>query len=107
MGPGLTVFSKMPRFASVRSGMRYDVCMKRTTILLPDETAARVVREARRRGVSVACVVREAVEQHVPASAKGALSFFAVGEGDVDGSERVDEVVLEAMRTRSAADECS
>ena len=69
--------------------------------MLPDETAARVTREARRRGVSVATVVREAVEHYVPEEGIRALSFFAVGEGGpADASERVDETVRDALRTR-------
>jgi hypothetical protein len=75
--------------------------MKRTTIMLPDETATRLTREALRRGVSVATVVREAVERHLPKEEPGALSFFAVGEGGPpDASERVDEVVRDALRKR-------
>ena len=74
-----------------REVMRYDVCMKRTTIMLPDDTAARLTREARRRGVSVPAVVRDAVERHVPAQPPQPLAFFAVGEGgQADASERVD-----------------
>jgi len=73
--------------------------MKRTTVMLPDEVDIRLRREARRRGVPVAQVVREAVEQHLPATEPGRpLSFFAVGEGGPpDGSEHVDEYVLGAI----------
>jgi Arc/MetJ-type ribon-helix-helix transcriptional regulator len=39
--------------------------MRRTTISLPDETAERLEREARRRGSSVSGVVREAVEKEL------------------------------------------
>ena len=79
--------------------MRYAVLMKRTTIMLPDETDQRLRLEARRRGVAVAEVVREAVERHLPAERPGTpLSFFAVGDvGLPDGSERVDELVAEAI----------
>ncbi|MCZ7588585.1 MAG: ribbon-helix-helix domain-containing protein [Gaiella sp.] len=71
--------------------------MKRTTIMLPDETAARVAREARRRGVSVAAVVREAVEEHLPAEQPRKLSFIGIVEGSVDDATRVDEVVRDAI----------
>lgn len=85
--------------------MRYAVFMKRTTIMLSDETAARVTREARRRGVSVATVVREAVERQVPERGTGELAFFAIGEGGPpDASERVDEIVREALRKRQRED---
>ena len=79
--------------------------MKRTTVMLPDETAARLTREARRRGVSVATLVREAVERHVPEVGRGPLSFFAVGEGGPpDAAERVDEIVRAALRERHDPD---
>jgi hypothetical protein len=76
--------------------------MKRTTIMLPDELEARLRLEARRREVSIAEIVREAVESHLPAAEPGRpLSFFAVGEGGPeDASERVDEFVSRALRKR-------
>jgi predicted transcriptional regulator len=76
--------------------------MKRTTVMLPDEMDARLRREARRRGVSVAEVVREAVEQAVPSQEAGQrLSFFAIGAGGpADASERVDEYVGRALQRR-------
>jgi putative NADH-flavin reductase len=74
--------------------------MRRTTIMLPDETAARVAREARRRGVSVAAVVREAVEEHLPPERPGKLSFIGIVEGDVDDSERIDEILADVYRER-------
>ncbi len=76
--------------------------MKRTTIMLPDELDARIRLEARRRGVSIADIAREAIEQHVPGPAQaGRLSFFAIGEGGpIDGSERVDELVGKAIARR-------
>ncbi len=80
--------------------MRYDRFMKRTTIMLPDELDARIRREARRRGVSIADIAREAIERHVPAPpTSGRLGFFAIGDGEpVDASERVDELVGESIR---------
>jgi predicted transcriptional regulator len=76
--------------------------MKRTTIMLPDDVAARLRYEARRRGESTAALVREAVEQYLPADGgRRTLSFFAIGEGGPpDASERVDEYVREALRKR-------
>jgi hypothetical protein len=73
--------------------------MKRTTIMLPDEVENRLRMEARRRGVPIAEIVREAVERHLPETKPGKpLSFFAVGEGGPsDASERVDELVRKAL----------
>jgi hypothetical protein len=70
--------------------------------MLPDEVEARLRLEARRRGLPIAEVVREAVERHLPAPEPGKpLSFFAVGEGGPpDASEQVDEYVRRALRRR-------
>jgi Ribbon-helix-helix protein, copG family len=83
--------------------MRYARIMKRTTVMLPDEVLARLRHESRRRGVSVAEIVREAVDVHVPEPRTGGrLSFFGVGEGGpADASERVDEYVADAVRKRA------
>lgn len=49
--------------------------------MLPDDVLARLRHESRRRGTSVAEVVREAVERELPAPEPGKpLSFFALGE---------------------------
>ena len=75
--------------------------MKRTTIMLPDDLDSRLRLEARRRGVSIADVVREAVEKHLPVVGED-LAFFSVGEGSPrNASERVDELVARAVRRRS------
>lgn len=75
--------------------------MKRTTIMLPDEMDARLRIEARRRGVSIADVAREALERHLP-TFKEDLAFFAVGEGGPrDASERVDKLVGRAVKRRT------
>jgi plasmid stability protein len=84
--------------------MRYARIMKRTTVMLPDDVEALLRIEARRRGVPVAAVVREAVTRHLreePGPRR--LSFVALGEAGVsDGSERVDEHVAAALRRRGA-----
>lgn len=78
--------------------------MRRTTIMLPDDLDRRVRSEARRRGTSVAEIVREAVEGRYPPR-DGRLSFIAIGEGDEDGGRRVDEVVREVvLRKHDARD---
>lgn len=70
--------------------------------MLPDELDTRIRLEARRRGVSIAEVARDAIDQHLPGPvATGPLGFFAIGEGDpIDASERVDELVGEAIARR-------
>jgi ribbon-helix-helix CopG family protein len=85
--------------------MRYARGVKRTTIMLSDEVDARLRLEARRRGVSIADIVREAIEVHLPViGPAGNLSFFAIGEGgSKDGSERVDEIVAEAIARHRTA----
>lgn len=82
--------------------MWYARFMKRTTVMLPEDVEARVRLEARRLGVSIAEVVRDAVEKHLPAPEPGrALLFFGVGEGGpADASEHVDEFVRGALRRR-------
>jgi hypothetical protein len=82
--------------------MRYAVCVKRTTIMLPDDVDARLRLEARRRGLSIAQVAREAIERELPPPpADGRLGFFAVGDGSPqDASERVDELVANSVRGR-------
>ncbi|HLG67582.1 MAG TPA: CopG family transcriptional regulator [Acidimicrobiales bacterium] len=82
--------------------------MKRTTIMLPDDLDARVRLEARRRGVSIADLAREAISQYLPAPAPaGRLGFVAVGEGrPSDASERVDELVAKALARRRLPSEC-
>jgi CopG antitoxin of type II toxin-antitoxin system len=72
--------------------MRYAICMKRTTIMLPDSLDERLRREARRRGVSIADVARHAIERELPEPRPpGALSFFAIGAGGPDNAAEHDE----------------
>lgn len=79
--------------------------MKRTTIMLPDDVDARLRLEARRRGVPIADIAREAIDRHLPhPPADGRLGFFAIGEGSPDdASERVDELVGRAVGRRTSA----
>jgi hypothetical protein len=82
--------------------MRYAYLMKRTTVMLPDELESQLRFEARRRGVPIAQIVREAVEREFAAVEPGQpLAFFGIGEGGpADASERVDEYVTRAVRRR-------
>jgi len=77
--------------------------------MLPDELDARLRREASRRGVSIADVVREAIEQALPGPMrKGPLSFFGIAEvragAPDDVAERVDEFVGQAIARGYEAD---
>jgi hypothetical protein len=85
--------------------MRYAICVKRTTIMLPDDVDARLRLEARRRGSSIADVAREAIDRQLPPGpTEGRLSFFSVGDGSpADASGRVDELVGKAVARRKAA----
>lgn len=70
--------------------------------MLPDELDLRLRIEAKRRSLSIADVAREAIDRHVgPARPEGRLSFFAIGDGgSPEASERVDELVGEAIGRR-------
>lgn len=78
--------------------------MKRTTVMLPEETLARLKQDARHRGISVAEVVRTAVERHLAEpepTAKRHLAFFATGEGGPpDGGRNVDQYLAEGYLER-------
>jgi hypothetical protein len=69
-----------------------------------DEVDARLGREARRRGLSIADVARKVLDAHLPtAPSEGRLSFFSIGEGSpIDASERVDELVSRALESRQS-----
>jgi hypothetical protein len=73
--------------------------VKRTTVMLPEELDARLRTEARRRGVTVAELVREAVQARFGQARKRRLSFVAVGDGGPphDTSERIEELYAEAL----------
>jgi ribbon-helix-helix CopG family protein len=73
--------------------------VKRQTIVLPDDLDVRLRFEAQRRGVSVAELVREALESRYGQAASGrTLSFIGIGEGNGENaSERVDEFVYGAI----------
>jgi Arc/MetJ-type ribon-helix-helix transcriptional regulator len=66
--------------------------MKRTTVLLSDEMDARLKHEARRRGVRISDVVREAVELHLGRRRLRSLGAGASGRSDI--SERIEELLV-------------
>lgn len=75
-------------------GTMYGV--KRTTIYLPDDLKKAIEREASRRGITEAEVIRQAVGQHVrPQNRNLQLPVFPEGFGEEIGT-RVDEL-LEGM----------
>lgn len=82
--------------------MRYAICMKRTTLMLPDALDDRLRREARRRGASIAEVTRTALERELPEpTGDGGLSFFGIGEGGPpDVAANAEEWVGEAIAAR-------
>ena len=83
--------------------------MKRITISLPDDLAARVEREARRNRTSVSAVVRQSLaDQLAPPAESGKrripfAGLFASGYSDT--SERVDEILAEIYEKRHARTE--
>lgn len=75
--------------------------MKRTTVALPDDLEARLRREARRRGTSMAEVARELLNAQLPPEPEGRLSFTAVGESEHDDTAaNAEEVVAELIARR-------
>ncbi len=71
--------------------------MKRTTISLPDNLAAALSREARRRRVPVSLVAREAIEARLglTAGADRKLPFAALGRSGHRSTARNLEEILE------------
>jgi hypothetical protein len=70
--------------------------MKRTTISLPDDLAAAVEREARRRHVSVSEVAREAIAKGLGRSPEGRrkIPFAALGRSGYTTTARDMEELL-------------
>jgi hypothetical protein len=68
--------------------MCYDAVMKRTTVTLPDELAALLDRERRRRDVSAATIVREAVAAYLAGPPKPKRYSF-IGIGHSGGKENL------------------
>ena len=69
--------------------------MQRTTISLPDEVAAGLEREARRRHVPVSQLAREAIEAYLGRVSSGrSLSFIALGRSGHNDTARNTEAIL-------------
>jgi hypothetical protein len=75
--------------------------MRRTTVLLPDDLAALLEDERRRRDVSTAALVREALEYYfTDRSDQRGFGFIGIGESGQSGerpgfAERVEEILAE------------
>jgi hypothetical protein len=77
--------------------------MKRTTIMLPDDLAQLVDRERRRRDVSAATVIREAVEAYL-APASRPLPFIGIANSG-GGGEFTAATMEEWLAREARSDE--
>jgi predicted transcriptional regulator len=77
---------------------------ERTTVTLPTELARRLRNQARAHDRPVSAIVREALEAYLAGQPAPELpSFAAVAESGIDDlSERVEELLAESARRRSA-----
>ncbi len=82
---------------------RADAGSERTTVTLPTELARRLRTEARAHARPVSAIVREALEAYLGGQPAPELpSFAGVGESGIpDLSERVEELLVDAIRRRS------
>jgi hypothetical protein len=69
--------------------------MKRITVMIPDDLDALVQQERRRRDVSAATIVREAIEAYLmPSGRQKRLSFIGIGQSDhTDTARNVDAIL--------------
>ena len=68
--------------------------MKRTTIKLTDEIDGRLRLEAKRRGMTISELTREAIETHLGDRRERRLLAAAAGRsGQSDVSERIEEIL--------------
>jgi len=65
--------------------------MKRTTVKIPNELDTRLRHEARRRGVQLSVVVREAIEAYVGSRRLRSIGAGRSGRSDI--SERIEEIL--------------
>lgn len=75
--------------------------MQRTTVKVPDELDARLRHEARRRGVTVSEVVREALDAHLGGRRRVLRAAGAGRSGSSDVSERIEEILQAEWPERS------
>lgn len=74
--------------------------MRRTTVKLTDDLDALLRHEARRRGVTISELTREAIAHHLgSAGARRQLGAAGSGRsGRQDVSERIEEILAEEVR---------
>jgi hypothetical protein len=70
--------------------------MTRTTISLPDELDAALRREARRRGIPVSQLVREAIEARLGFGEKRRLPFIGLGHSGYSNTAENIDAILES-----------
>jgi metal-responsive CopG/Arc/MetJ family transcriptional regulator len=79
--------------------------MKRTTISLPDDLAARIEREAARRQTSVSEVFRTAVVEHLGLNRPRVLPFIGLGHsGHSNTASQMEELLAETWANDIEAD---
>ncbi len=72
--------------------------MKRTTVKLPEELDAKLRQEAKRRGMTVSELTREAIETHLNGRPRRVLRAAGAGRSGLgDASQRVDEIFGEIL----------
>jgi hypothetical protein len=72
--------------------------MKRTTVKLSDDLDARMRYEAKRRGVTMSELTREAIETLLGAGRRRLLASGAGRSGQDDVSERIEEILRQGPR---------
>ncbi len=71
--------------------------MKRTTIKLPDELDLRLRHEARRRGITVSELTRQAIADHLGGPKRRLLAAAVGRSGRHDVSERIEAILCEEL----------
>ena len=70
--------------------------MKRTTVKLPDEVDVRLRLEAKRRGMTISELTRQAIETHLGVRRqRRLLAAGAARSGRSDIAERIEEILHE------------
>ncbi len=67
--------------------------MKRTTVKLPDELDARLRYEARRRGVTVSELTRDAIRSYLGAGRRRLIAAKAGRSGHRDTARKIEEIL--------------
>jgi predicted transcriptional regulator len=72
--------------------------MKRTTVKLPDDLDALLRYEARRRGLTVSEITREAIRSYLDAGRRRLIAAKAGRSGHRDTARRIEEILREEAR---------